>query len=335
MHLRVKGKDKGKGKASSSILGTSFIDDMDYVSLTSIGGSKQEATHIGDRLAEVAESPTLFTDETVPFDACGMNLTGNLLAAAELHPNILWFNHGLVVRNITKSIQSKFDGPYTSWSSTPLAVQDCWWKFFRDQYRWDPSIATDVLSGFKQKAATCLEDIVYKLSRVKENKIISWCSSLVRQQLKKRRESEEFQNKSKIYSANKTSGEHGNSLHTQGSTSTPKMMRQMVRGGWTQKGEVYGLGSGAHLCYERSTFVSHSTNSFVCSSEIRSLEQRIEKLQAEKVQMKAQMEEQNRMILALKNAMEASGILPCFGQWPPFSSPPSPPPPPPCPPPLT
>ncbi|GAB4837457.1 hypothetical protein Ancab_039610 [Ancistrocladus abbreviatus] len=262
-----------------------------------------------------------------------MNLMGNPLAPVELHPDILWFDHGSVVWNITKSIQSKFDGPYTSWSSTPSTVKDCWWRFFRDQYKWNPSIAIDVLRGYERKAGTPLKDMIYKLSKVKDTAIISWYPVLVRQQLKQRRETEEFQKKSEIYSSNRTSGEYGGSLHTQGSISTSKMMRRMERyeniknssetqeettteddqvffqavGGWIKKGMVYGLGSGVHLFYERSTSANYST------SKVHNLEQQVEEMKAERQQMKAQMDEQNQIILALKNAIEASGIQPCSG----------------------
>ncbi|GAB4828205.1 hypothetical protein Ancab_040037 [Ancistrocladus abbreviatus] len=386
MHFPWKGRGKGKGKASSSTPGTQSVDDVDHVSETPPGPREVPAARTADDVSGSAQPPTHPTDETVPLDVHVMNLTGNPLASAELHPDTLWFDHNSVVRNVTKSIQSKFDGSYTSWSSTPSSVKDCWWRFFRDQYKWNPSIAEEVLRGYERKAGTRLKDMVYKLHKTKDTSILSWCPAVVRQQLNKRRETEEFQKKSGIYSANRTGGEYGGSLHAQGSISTPEVIRRMTlvvppaasevfakshrtksskfvdkrsqatwdryenlknssetqeetvagndqvffqaAGGWTEKGSVYGLGSGAHMFYKRSSSVNNST------SKVRNLELQVEEMRTERQQMRTQMNEQNAMILALKNAMEVSGIQPCSGQWPSFSRPPPPPPPPSCPPPL-
>ncbi|GAB4850010.1 hypothetical protein Ancab_039892 [Ancistrocladus abbreviatus] len=85
----------------------------------------------GDLTVGTAESLPSSIAEASSVDTPIMNMTGNLSATVELRPNTLWFDHGSVVRNIMKSIQTKFDGPYTSWSSMLDAVKDCWWRFFR------------------------------------------------------------------------------------------------------------------------------------------------------------------------------------------------------------
>ncbi|GAB4840802.1 hypothetical protein Ancab_039654 [Ancistrocladus abbreviatus] len=75
-------------------------------------------------------------------------------------------------------------------------------------------------------------------------------------------------------------------------------------GGWTEKGTVYGLGSAAQHFYERPTPI-HSTAS---ATKYHNLENKVDQLESERQRMQTQLEEQNRMILALKNMIEAQGF---------------------------
>ncbi|GAB2270521.1 hypothetical protein Dimus_005413, partial [Dionaea muscipula] len=41
---------------------------------------------------------------------------------------------------ITRVVKSKFDGPYSKWTTTPTEVKNLWFDEFKKSVFWDPSI---------------------------------------------------------------------------------------------------------------------------------------------------------------------------------------------------
>ncbi|GAB4850355.1 hypothetical protein Ancab_029657 [Ancistrocladus abbreviatus] len=172
------------------------------------------------------------SDAPTTMDVTGntsLDVTGNTSSTQTLHPDVLWFDHNPVARDVTQSIRSHYDGPYTSWSKVPANVKEIWWKHFRNQYRWDSSVAEAVKRDYERKAAIRLKDMAYKLSKARTYQVIPWCSPTVREQLKQFRASQGFVKKSRLFSANRTSGLHGGTLHCQGSITTAEVIRRMTK----------------------------------------------------------------------------------------------------------
>ncbi|GAB2283348.1 hypothetical protein Dimus_017864, partial [Dionaea muscipula] len=66
---------------------------------------------------------------------------------------------------ITRVVKSKFDGPYSKWTTTPTEVKNLWFDEFKKSVFWDPSIDGSVRKLFEDSVKKTLKDSLFKARR--------------------------------------------------------------------------------------------------------------------------------------------------------------------------
>ncbi|XP_057248000.1 uncharacterized protein LOC104886100 isoform X4 [Beta vulgaris subsp. vulgaris] len=239
---------------------------------------------------------------------------GNPQAKLVLDPDKLWFVHRDVVDVVAEtSYKTYFKGPYYNWGMTPREVKERWWNAFKQEFSWDPSVASLVKKEWQSKCARRLSGIVSKVCS-DPTYSATWCAPSLRERMKEMREKDDdFIRRRNQCSKNRLSNENQKVHHRQGSISTEEVKLKLNEfekkksanlecdsetqktedelffeavGGWNEKGRIFGLGAAAHSYYERPTFEERHDK--------KSRRDYIKSLETQVVELAAQNDEQKR-----------------------------------------
>ncbi|XP_052171722.1 uncharacterized protein LOC127787696 [Diospyros lotus] len=137
------------------------------------------------------------------------------------------FDNNLCKRDISRIIQSKFEGPYPSWKKTDRAVREMWYGEFKKNWSWDSALEHQIRANFEKTAFDRMTDILFRV-RKDLNKKPSWMPLSVFEALKEYWNSAEFKDKSEKGKKNRAS-DVGGSMHTCSSVPMSEHKKRLSR----------------------------------------------------------------------------------------------------------